>query len=87
MMEKIMNGRTAAYAWHWTIFWQLGLVAEGGCVIVLATVGVTPSLLAGSSASGYLGKSTEAGTVRMCPSSFCMSGALFGTTFGTNGSW
>ena len=86
-MENIMNVRTDAYAWHWPIFWQLGLVAEGGCVIVLAAVGVTPSLLAGSSASGNLGKSTEAGTVRMCPSSLCMSGALFGTIFGTDGSW
>ena len=62
-MENNMNVRTDAYAWHWPIFWQLGLVAEGGCVIVLAAVGVTPSPLAGSSALKSLGTSTEVGTI------------------------
>ena len=61
-MKNNMNVRTDASALHWPKFGQLEVVAEGGCVIVLATVGVAPSLLAGSSASRVLETSTEAGT-------------------------
>ena len=62
MMKNNMNVRTDAYAVHWPKFGQLEVVAEGSCVIVPATVGMAPSQLAGSSASGNLETSTEAGT-------------------------
>lgn len=84
-MKNNINVHTDAYALHWPKFGQLEVVAEGGCVIVLATVGVASSLLAGSSALGTLGTCTEAVTIRTSPFSFCASGVLFEKPFGTGG--
>ena len=62
-MRNSMNVRTDADAEHWPRFRQLGSVVEGSCVIVPGTVGVAPSLSAGSSASGTLETNSEAGTI------------------------
>ena len=79
--------RTNKFAKHWSKAWQVAIVAVGGCVVVLATVSVAPSMLARSSASGALGTSIGAGTTEIFPFSFHRISTFLGIPFGTNGSW